>query len=210
MNAFLAQVIVTARNRGTEGWVQILVFVVLAVVYVLGSILKAKSSKTEQEKKNPLTRQPPRKPPQPASRTQTPPFRQARRPVGPVQHTEYQPQRQPVPRKVSRPQPTAAKPATQEQPTPYQPLEMPELSLQRPQLESRIEELPEFASQTLQKMQARAQPLDVAARTPVAKDVSQPVLDYTDADELTRAIFHYEILGRPLSLRDPSQRIIGF
>jgi hypothetical protein len=186
---------------------QILVFVVLAVIYALGSIVKAKSSKTEQEKEDLLTRKPPPKPPQPARRTQKPPLRQVRRPIGPAQRSEYEAQTRTVPRKLTRPKP-AASPRTQEQPIPYQPLELPELSLQSPQLKTGIEELADYTSETLEKLEAKS--LGFAAQKPVVEDISHPVLDYTDADELTRAILHYEILGRPLSLRDQSQRIIGF
>ena len=35
------------------------------------------------------------------------------------------------------------------------------------------------------------------------------VLDLADAEELRRAILHYEILGKPVSLRDRSAQIIG-
>ena len=85
--------------------------------------------------------------------------------------------------------------------------ELPELSVQGPQLESGIEELSEYTSKTLKKLQGKR--LGIGAKEPKAKDVSEPVLDYADRDELTRAILHYEILGRPLSMRGPSERIIG-
>lgn len=46
---------------------------------------------------------------------------------------------------------------------------------------------------------------------PMAEPVSSAYLiDYSDADALRRAILHYEILGKPLSLRDPSQQIADF
>ena len=44
MMAFLAQIIFVARNDDFEGWTQILVVVVMAVVYGLGGILKAAKS----------------------------------------------------------------------------------------------------------------------------------------------------------------------
>jgi len=195
MNAFLSQVIVAARNRDTEGWVQMLVFVVLAVVYALGSILKAKSSKAEQEKDEELMPKGPRKPPGGLRRLQEEFLREARGPAGPAP----QPERQAVPRKVRRPQPAVERPGEMQ--------EFPELSVQGPQLESGIEELPEYTSETLKKL--KAERLGFAAKEPKVEDVSEPVLDYADRDELTRAILHYEILGRPLSMRGPSERIIG-
>lgn len=36
------------------------------------------------------------------------------------------------------------------------------------------------------------------------------LIDHSDTDALRRAILHYEILGRPLSLRDPFERMSGF
>lgn len=50
---------------------------------------------------------------------------------------------------------------------------------------------------------------------PPAESVPEPtsspgLLDYTDADALKRAILHYEILGKPVSLRDPSQQVADF
>ena len=42
-----------------------------------------------------------------------------------------------------------------------------------------------------------------------SKYLSEVLLDYVEPDELRMAILHYEILGRPLSLRDPSGQIIG-
>jgi len=196
-----------------EGWMQILVFVVLAVIYALGSIIKAKSNKIEQEKdEEHLAPKGPRKPPESLRRLQKESLRQARAPAGPAPSTGYERQIQPVRRKVVRPEPVVRKPFTKKkEPTPLPAIEMPEVSelpLLGPQVEHGIEELPEFTTETLEKLEAK--PLGLAAKRPVVKDVSRPVLDYTDADELTRAILHYEILGKPLSLRDPSQRIIGF
>jgi len=189
MNSFLVQVIVAARRGDREGWVQILVFVVLAVIYALGSIIKAKSNKIEQEEEEQLAPKEPRKPPESLRRLQKQSLRQARAAAGPAPSTEYKRQIQPVRRKVVRPEPVVREPLTKK-------------------VEHGIKELPEFTSETLEKQEAK--PLGFAAQKPVVEDVSRPVLDYTDADELTRAILHYEILGRPLSLRDPSQRIIGF
>jgi len=214
MNSFLAQIILAARRKDTEGWIQILVFVVLIVFYALGSIVKAKSRKLEQEEEEEeqLAPKGPRKPPESLRRLQKESLRQARAPAGPAPSTGYERQIQPVRRKVVRPEPVVRKPLTKKkEPTPLPAIEMPEVSelpLLEPQVEHGIEELPEFTTETLEKLEAKS--LGFAAQKPVVEDVSRPVLDYTDADELTRAILHYEILGRPLSLRDPSQRIIGF
>ena len=39
--------------------------------------------------------------------------------------------------------------------------------------------------------------------------LSELLSDYEDPEDLKRAILHYEILGKPLALRDPSRVIIG-
>ena len=111
-----------------------------------------------------------------------------------------------------RPQPPLQKPLAQNQPSLQQPPlkmpDLPELSLESPQLKSRIEDLPEFTSKTLQRLEAK--PLGVPAKPVKVDEVSEPVLDYDDTDELRRAILHYEILGKPLSVRDPSEKTRGF
>jgi len=46
-----------------------------------------------------------------------------------------------------------------------------------------------------------------AARTTTPVDyASPPIIDYTDADALKNAILQYEILGKPMALRDPFER----
>jgi len=211
MNSFLAQIILAARRRGTEGWMQILVFVVLIVFYALGSIVKAKSRKLEEDSDEEITGRPPQRPPERMKGLQKQPRQPAGAPVGPALPREHEPQRQPVRRKVVRPQPAVERPLTEKQPPlerPWKMPEMPELSLLGPQVQHGIKELPEFTTETIEKLEAKSP--GFAAERPVVKDVSEPVLDYTDADELTRAILHYEILGKPLSLRGPSEQIIGF
>jgi len=203
MYYFLGQMLLGARHRGAEGWTQILVFVVLAVVYALGSILKARANKVEQEKLQ--GQKPPPTPPERGQELQKQPLRQFGRPIERADRMEYRPQVQPARRKVMRPKPAAEKQPTSQQP--LKPPELPELSLESPQLETGIEELPDYTSKTLQKL--KTERLGIAAKARKVEDVSVPVLDYADMDALRRAILHYEILGRPLSLRDPSERIIG-
>ena len=203
MYYFLGEILLGARNRGAQGWMQILVFVFLAVVYALGSILKARSDKVEQEKLH--GRKPPPIPPERGRELQKQPLREAGRPIERAERTEYRPQVQPAPRKVMRPTPAAEEQRTLRQP--LKALEVPEFSFESRQLETGIEELPDYTSKTRQRL--KAERLGLAAKAPKVEDVSEPVLDYADMDALRRAILHYEIIGRPLSLRDPSERIIG-
>jgi len=54
-----------------------------------------------------------------------------------------------------------------------------------------------------------ARPTSAQKVTPSAT-VSSPIIDYSDPDALRRAILHYEILGKPLALRDPLDRMSSF
>jgi hypothetical protein len=190
---------------------QILVFVVLAVIYALGSIAKARANKIEQEDEKQLPLKPGRKPPEGKRDLQKQPLQQRRRPVGPLVRKQRKPQVQFPRRKVARPQPATQKPvAKKEQPTPVQTIEMPEfaeLPLLSRQIQPMIQELPELTSETLKKLEEKR--VAVPVETSQIKYFGEPLLDYEDTDELKRAILHYEILGKPLSLRGPSEHIIG-
>jgi len=206
--------ILATRYRDTENWMQILVFVIFAVVYVLGSIVRAKSKKIEEEKEiqTQLPRKPARKPSE-GTRTQKQ-FLKAQRSTAPAQtgrYQRYQRQVQQPHRRIMRPQPSVvAKPVIErEQLSVLQPIiEMPETSrLPLSSVQPKVPELPEFTDETVKK------PVDESAGSPSekprAKYVPEPLLDYSDTDKLKKAILHYEILGKPLSLRGPSEHIIG-
>ena len=45
-----------------------------------------------------------------------------------------------------------------------------------------------------------------ATTTAPADNASPPIIDYTDPDALKNAILQYEILGKPMALRDPFER----
>jgi len=244
MNELLTQIIL-ARNGDTEGWMNILVVVAIAIVYGLSSILKAKAKKPaeKEEKEEPLGRKPGSKlkevaerfqkelselsrdrmyePPQRAEGLQKESFQQARRPAGPTPGRPYRPGVQQPRAEVA----AALRPVEKFAPeaeessrlATIEPLAEPKLGIPTPQLkpevqelpehETKIEELPEFTSKAVKGLEARrgAIPAEMAE----AEHLPEILSDYDDPEELRRAILHYEILGRPLSLRDPSGRIIG-
>ena len=76
-----------------------------------------------------------------------------------------------------------------------------------PEIETSLEALPEYTSKTVKGLVSKGK--GMADKVPESKYLSEVLLDYADPDELRMAILHYEILGRPLSLRDPSGQIIG-
>ena len=85
-----------------------------------------------------------------------------------------------------------------------QPPEIPTLPLLVPQAR--------FEPATLQKPKAgptEAIQLNVPAEAAQLTESLPSLLDFDEPDSLIRAILDYEVLGKPLSLRYPSQDIIG-
>jgi hypothetical protein len=66
MDIVAGQLVIISRaaNGDEEGWMQILVFIVLAVFWAIGGIMKARAAKTQQEKQ----KQQPKERPQPRPR----------------------------------------------------------------------------------------------------------------------------------------------
>jgi hypothetical protein len=195
------------KSNEDKGWIQILVFVILAVFYALGSILKAKADKGAAKKKQTpgkALREPPKStiemrmlkqffglPEEPESETQP----QATEPQ-PAKPQVARPQVQPTHRKVVRPQPAVRKPTIKTE-------EAVKIPTFEQQVQTKLEKVPGLTG-TMPQFEAV-----VPAETPQAKYLSEILSDFDDSEKLRRAILHYEILGKPLSLRDPSEHIIG-
>ena len=190
----MGRLILAARRDDFEGWMQILVFVAMAVVYALSGILKAvKSQKTEGAKeKTERQRGQPRLGDSASLR-------------------QYRVVAQPQHLKIAHPKPDVQQ-AVQVQPK--EPQVKPQLAIQKQKIEAEIQELPEikpkveklreFTSEITKVQEGERVGLGV----PVAKYLDEIFLDYADPDELKRAILHYEILGKPLSLRIPDDKIV--
>jgi len=200
MNYWLAQLILAAQNRDRDtGWVQILIFVILTVFYAVGSIVKAKANKTALKEEKQVPRKPVRKPPAEAEGAREL-FKQPQRPVMPVPRSQARPQVakpqvQPSRRKVTRPATARSAPygagVTSPQPAGMVMLE-PQMAM--PQVQPKLEKVTAGIAMPAEKQPARY--------------LSEILSDYDDPERLRRAILHYEILGKPLSLRDPSEHII--
>ncbi len=193
----------------------ILFIVGLAIFWLIGGILKARSQKAEEKKTGDeqLSGKPGVKPFEVTKAKPKGPFQQIRAAIEAElqKQRELQIQAQQARRKVVRPEPAVRKVAIKpERDTGIHTIEpMEEKILRRAvaQVEPKFEKLPEFTSKTVKAMGDKR---DVfAGQGPQARYLSEIMLDYSDPDDLKRAILHYEILGRPLSLRDPSGRIIG-
>lgn len=206
---------------------QILVFVILAVFYAVGSIVKAKANKTAlKDEKQKIPRKPARKPPEGTREL----FKQSQRPARPAPHGQPRPQMtklqvQPPRRRVARPA-TARSAVTSPQPAvgrklptkaeeaielpTLEPLglrqglrpdelEVSKMGVLEPQVQPKFEELPELTTKVEGLKEKRvAMPAEIQP----AKYLSEILSDYDDPEKLRRAILHYEILGKPLSLRE--------
>jgi len=77
------------------------------------------------------------------------------------------------------------------------PRSQPRPQVAMPQVQPRLEELPELtpAASLLRSKTA-------GAEIPQEKYLSEILSDYDNSERLRRAILHYEILGKPLSLRE--------
>jgi len=202
MGVFLAQIILARRNDEVEGWMNLLFVIVVAVFWVLGGILKAKSKKPQgKEQAGPL-----------------------RRPVRrPQQAHGMQPQRRAV--EKSRPRPATAAQRPQHAPASEAPAG--ETVFSHPlfrNLAAQIERATGMKIPTeMPKPQAPKKP-QTDKPVPAVEAVRPPqtlkplaveeiptalLLDTSNPDDLRRAILYSEILGKPVSLRNPSEFVIG-
>ena len=199
MDDLLLQIILARRNDDAEGWMNILIVVVLAVFWAIGGIIKAKAKKDEQ-----LPGKPARKPPVHSREAREHMLNRLQRPAGSAKDQSQQPRpaaRQPrmkylqaAVRKFAVEAEQAFQSKTKE-PTPE--LEPP---LKEPQIKAERVELTKPIAKTVKGPQDK-QDFEPAIM-PESEYLSELLTDYADPEELRRAILHYEILGRPLSLRD--------
>jgi len=228
MNALLAQFILLARGNGIEGWMDILVIVLVAAVYGLGTILKSKKGKKVQERADEQQIRKPQRKPEGGGGVLEQFVREIQRAFEPTEDQKSRPAAQPARPKVARPQPApsvhkyAAEAKPVSRPKPITPPAKPkrpglELSIPAPQvqpdfeelpeIETSLEALPEFTTKTIEGLVVKGK--GMADEVVESKYLSEVLADFTDPEDLRMAILHYEILGRPLSLRDPSGQIIG-
>jgi hypothetical protein len=199
MSDLLAQIILARRSPGDEPWMTILVFVVMAVIWVVGAVVKAMKTKSDDERQP--SRSPDRKPPAHSRGVQQQMPGRTQRPAGPAQRLE---QPSGVPKKrttladlraAARKFAAEAEQAFQAQtpkptPKPPEPASKPQIQPDmRPHVEPVVAPIKGLAHKQ-------------AAPTPPTQHLSELLSDYTDPDKLRKAILHYEILGPPLSLRD--------
>jgi hypothetical protein len=211
MQDILAQIVLARRNEDVEGWMNILFVVVLAVFWALGGILKARSSRSAQSRqKQPLAPKLARRPP-PSSGLREQLLKEPRHPAGRAERRPYRPGAQEARTKLAELRAAARKFAAEaEQAFRLQMAEAvpePQQPLPKPRIEPSAQETPESAARF---PVAPQEPDPGPLETPPEEYLAELLSDYADSDHIRRAILHYEILGKPLSLRDPSQHTVGF
>ncbi len=175
----------------------ILVIVIMAVVYGLSRIIKAKGKKSQEQVEEEQGRKPARKPATGGRGVLEQFFNELRNLAEPTQDRESRPTAQPARQKIARPQHAVRKYAAEAK-------QAGRVQLRTEQPD--FEELPESTTKTVEGLVGKRRGI---AEVPESKYLSEVLADFTDPEDLRMAILHYEILGRPLSLRDPSSQIIG-
>jgi len=212
MNNLLVQTILIARNEDVESWMNILVVVVLAVFWALGGIIKARKIAQSRQKEQ-LARKPVRRPPVPRSGLAEQLVKE-HRPAGRVERQPYRPGVQEARTKLAEWRAAARKFAEEAEqafraqtaepaPEPPQVLPKPRTGF----VAAYVSESPQFASKP--SITPEYQPAPGTPEQPPQEYLTELLADYADSDQLRKAILHYEILGRPLSLREPGGSAIG-
>lgn len=186
MGQYLAEILLSARNRNSDdgGWMQILIFVVIAVFYGISYIIKAaKTVKTEQQeqKGKPQARR------SPFQRIN----QKVQRPVRSGVREQPRRQVQAANREISRPMPVVEKITAK--------------------MTETLEETPIQAEMTGKPLQGpkglKSPGLDTSKQKKIMAE--KPSIKFDDSEMLKKAILHYEILGKPVSLRGPGEHTAG-
>ena len=210
MNDLLLQIILARRNDDVEGLMNILFVVVLVAFWLIGGIIKAKANKTgARDEQSP--RKPARRPPVHSKESREQMLSRLKRSAVSAQDQSQQPR--PVaqkPRmKFSDLQAAVRKFAVEAEKsfhadTKQETTPKPKLTLAEPKIKVESDEFTEPIDKTAKRLQETSE----AAQSFETEYLSELLTDYSDPEELRRAILHYEILGRPLSLRGPSEDCI--
>jgi hypothetical protein len=190
----------------------ILVVIVMAVIWMVGGIIKAVKAKTEdqQQKRNAPIRKPSdqRRGVQQQQKRQVP-VQRTHRPAGPAKQVE-QPS---IPRKRStladlreaaRRFAAEAEQAFKEPDSKHKPAPRPsQKTKDTPKLQIYQDTTPETEAKTVSSPIIKtSDKQDSFAKTAASQQLYDLISDYDDPEKLRKAILHYEILGPPLSLRN--------
>jgi len=186
MDYYLAEILLSARNRNSDdgGWMQILIFIVIAVFYGISYIVKAAKAGKSEEQRQKGKPQARRSPVQKLNQ-------KGQHPVSRVGRVQPRRPAQAVHREISRPQPVVKKITAK----------IPE-TLEETAIQAEMISKPVQGPKGLKSMF-----LDTSKQREIIKDKRSIVFD--DSEMLRKAILHYEILGKPVSLRGPGEHTAG-
>jgi hypothetical protein len=201
--------IVAARRQDDTPWMQLLIFVIVAVLYGLGGIIKSRARKLGEKKQEGPGSSGGRPRPAAGRGAQSrAPGSQAGRSGADWGARTQRPQPQSPRRKISRPQAQQRRPAASKKP----------LAIIRPAVQGLEKEeliVPIARAQAKQRTAGgRRQVSKATAQSPAAEE--GPGVSYLEdlltgeagPDELKRAILYSEIIGKPLCLRSQAGHVI--
>ncbi len=209
MSCLWGHVILAARDTGE--WMNILFFVAIAAFYAIGSVLKAKANKSAKEKQA--------NEPQGVKPVERVPLRQAVKKTPPPPTVKKPAYPQPPRRPVARPRPAVQKRGIKKAEAILRGLKKakvppavprPEALPAFPSVQSEFEGLRELPKKTLGQLDIGRLGLAAEKKEKEAVIIEEPFLALDDPDALRMAILHYEILGKPVSLRRPGEHLIGY
>jgi hypothetical protein len=193
MNDLVTQIVCGARwpDFQDNGWVQLLVFVILAVIYALGNIVTAKKGKAGEGAQEPAKGGFGQAGFQPVAKG-----RPGKRQIteGPrIPHT-------PRTGHIVTVQPVSATRTADKSDS------RPEVAEVQPAPISMGKQIIELAAKTVSVENTGIPILTEVARSERLVEI---LSDYADPEKVRKVILHYEILGKPLSLRESPENIIG-
>ena len=205
----LAQIIVLARGND-DGWINILIMVVLAAVYGIGALVKARGKKAEDQAQEQQNHKPQRKPSTGGGGILEQLFREIQQVAEGKPTGETRPSGQTARQQTIRPQAAVRKDAAETKQSRQTAPSKSKLSKPIPQAQPDFDKLSErdTGTQSLPEITTNVVGLSgkrkrrMPSQSAESSYLSEVLFDYEDPDELKRAILHYEILGKPLALRD--------
>ncbi len=196
MSDLLAQIVLARRDVEDNGWMNILVVIVMIVFWVVVSIIKTMKTKSDEQEQP--SRVPSRKPPvRGRAGSEQRPGQARPHPAGPAQHREHRPATQKKRTTLADLRAAARKFATEAEQAFQPPTTRPTPEPQQPPPKPVI-----TPAATLSPDQGPGGKQAAAVQVRSSEFLSDLLSDYADPEKLRRAILHYEILGPPLSLRD--------
>lgn len=210
MSELLAQLILARRNDDADSWMNILFVIVLAVFWLIGGIIKAKSKKNVSRDEQ-LLGKPVRKPPLHSREAREQMLKRLERPADSAQSQQPRPATQKPRMKFADLQAAVRKFAVEAEKAFQADIREPVREIKpqftEPQIKADKPKLTEPMTTTIKGFHEKR--TTEPAQIPESEYLSEILTDYADPEELRRAILHYEILGKPLSLRNPSDESTG-